>query len=333
VNTERLLLTGASQGGRDRRAHMKALESEGRLGELYRTAVLMEIDFAAKRIVRRLQVGPEQAGARPDGYATNFTVPCRLGDRLLVPSHATIFEVDLASFAVESTRSMRLLNDMHHVVVRDGDVYAVSTGLDRIVILRGDQVEAIPTTSDAKPLDPETDYRHVNTKPHVCHPNYLTFVDGEPWVTRAIPHDWAPLSNLAAGVPLSQVAVHDGSGHEGLHYFTAVKGQVIVVDPRRRAVVDRLDLVQPRGDYLTGWCRGILVTDEYYYVGYSVLRRTRYVENLQWLKAKLLRKCPPLPTRIEKVDRRDGAVVDEFVFEPEDLSAIFWIDTAGDDPG
>lgn len=329
MSSERLLVSGAGQHNRYTRSHIKQLSAEDRLEEVYSKAVLLEIDFAGKRILRRLEMDRETIDYPVGGYATNFTVPARNGDTLHLPSHGSIYEVHLPTLEVRGRLTNKLLNDVHHVHAKNGSLHVVSTGLDRVVELdkaTGEVRDVHPVLEGVRDLDPAEDYRLRNTKPHLAHPNFVYFVDGEPWVTRAKQFDTAPLHDHLRAIPLADVMVHDGIEHDGLHYFTAVRGLVLTVDVRRGKVLGSLDLMSKRWHLLAGWCRGLHVTEEHFYVGFSVFRRTRSVENIAWLKAKLTGQNPPMPTRIEKIDRRTGRLVDSFEFDPVDLNAVFWLE-------
>lgn len=324
---ERFFITGAGQTGRYDRKTLRQMVAEDRLEEVYAKAVLLEIDFASKQILRRFEIDRENMEFQVEGYATNFTVPAVRNGRALIPSHATVYEMDLRTFSVLSRISSPMFNDLHHVSYHGERLLAVSTGLERVVEFKRDaSISSIyPVLPDLPPIDPAADYRTHHTKPHLSHPNYVFSVGEELWVTRAKQFDCVPLHDLAHPVPLSDVMVHDGILFDGLYYFTSVRGQVLVLDLERRLIVQEWNLIQKRWHLLTGWCRGIHVTEDFCYVAFSVFRRTRQLENIQWLKAKLTGTNPPLPTRIEKIDRKTGVVVDQFTFEPEELTAIFWI--------
>lgn len=327
MKNERFYIVGAGQHERYRRSHLRKLSSESRLEEVYTKGVLLEVDFASKKIVRKLEMDRDEMDFTVDGYATNFTVPSRCDDTLYVPSHGCVYEIGLNDFSLQGQITNPLFNDLHQYIVKDDVHYAVSTGIDHVVVLdeNHEAKELHPVHVGLPDLDEDVDYRLVNTKPHQSHPNYLFWNDDEPWVTRAKQHDCVSLNDLENGLPLADVMVHDGVCFEGLHYFTSVKGQIIVADLNHRKVIEVINLIHKNWHLLAGWCRGLYVTDDFYYVGYSVFRRTRYVENLQWVKAMLAGNEPPRPTRIEKIDRATHKVVDQFVFEPEDLNAIFWL--------
>lgn len=324
---ERFFITGAGQKGLYDRKSLRQMVAQDRLEEVYAKAILLEIDFASKKILRRFEIDRENMDYQVGGYATNFTVPAVRDGVALIPSHGVIFETDLSTFQVTGKLTSPLFNDLHHVAWHGERLLAVSTGLDRVIELERDgTVQAIyPVLPDLAPLEPGKDYRLSHTKPHASHPNYVFAVGDELWVTRAKQFDCVPLNDLSRPLPLSDVMVHDGVYFDGHYYFTSVRGQVLITDPPRRRIVQQFDLIQKRWHLLTGWCRGIHVTEDYCYVGFSVFRRTKQLENIQWLKAKLTGTNPPMPTRIEKIDRRTGALVDQFVFEPEELTAIFWI--------
>ncbi|MEO8376187.1 MAG: hypothetical protein ABI579_00835 [Candidatus Sumerlaeota bacterium] len=295
--------------------------------EVYSVAALVEIDFSQKRVLRRMAMARDEMDHSLDGYATNFTVPARVGNELYLPSHATVYNVDIDRFETKDQFSNPFFNDLHQVALYDGSLYAVSTGLDRVLKLdgSGEVVGVLPVHPSIQPLQTEEDYRTSNTKPRLSHPNFLFEAQGMPWVTRAHQHDCVPLHDLHNPFPLADVMVHDGIAWEDKHIFTSVNGDVIVTDLVNRKVVQTYHLIRKRWHLLTGWCRALHVTDDHFYVGFSVFRRTKFVENLQWVKAALKGDNPPLPTRIEKISRATGQVVDEMTFDPKVLNAIFWI--------
>ena len=75
------------------------------------------------------------------------------------------------------------------------------------------------------------DYRQgVDLKPHRAHPNYVFFVDGEPFATRFELRDAISLNDPARRISIGGERVHDGVVHDGLIYFTTVDGCVAIVD-------------------------------------------------------------------------------------------------------
>lgn len=324
--SERFLITGARQKEVFGAIQLKKLLSGEQHGEIYNVAVLAEIDFAAKRILREYAVDREQFAHSIPGYATNFTVPAIDGGTIHLPSHAAIHEVSLATFERTREFSMPLFNDLHSVLLRGGERWVTSTGLDCVLRFRtDDDFDAMPALPDAEPFDRSADWRPRSTKPHKSHPNHVTFIDGEPWVTRAKQGDWVRLADPRDGAKVAGVMIHDGILHGGLVHFTSVDGHVVSVDPAARRVVRDLAIQRDGYSQLAGWCRGLHVTDTHFYVGFSVLRRTKHAENVQWLKAQMTGKVPPMPTRIEKIDRETGALDDCFEFDVHQLSAVFWL--------
>lgn len=327
MDSERFLVTGARQKEIFGALELRKLLAGELHGEIYNVAVLAEIDFAAKRIVREYAVERADFAYNVPGYATNFTVPAVDGDTIHLPSHATIHEVSLATFEKRREFSMPLFNDLHSVALRDGEKWVTSTGLDAVLRFRGDDAfDVLATLDGVAPPSRAEDWRARSTKPHKCHPNHVAFVDGRPWVTRARQGDCAPLDDLSSAVKMADVMVHDGVNcGDGLLHFTSVNGHAISVDPAARRVVRDLPIRRDGYSQLIGWCRGLHVTDRHFYVGFSVLRRTKHAENVQWLKAQITGKEPPMPTRIEKIDRETGELVDSFEFQARELSAIFWL--------
>lgn len=319
-------VTGAAQDRVFGGLEFRRLVAEDAHDRLYARAVLAEIDFDSKTILRRLVRSREEIGHAIRGYATNFTVPTLTSDKLHVPSHATLWTIDRKTLGVVGALSLPLMNDVHHALVRSDSTLVVSTGIDRVLrISDGGVPEVHECLTGCKPLDTAVDFRTVSTKPHESHPNHVCEFEGELWVTRARQKDVALLSNPARHVPLADVMVHDGIRHDGMHYFTAVDGQVITADLRTGKVVDRLRIARDGLERVAGWCRGLFVTDQHFFVGFSVLRKTKQAENIQWAKAQIVGGIPPMPTRIEKIDRATGKLVDQFTFDVEDMSAIFWL--------
>ena len=99
-------------------------------------------------------------------------------------------------------------------------LWVTSTGLDLVVVL-DKHTGALQEVLHADGKDPwhrfsrSVDWRQVHsTRPHDFHPNYVFWLDDEPWVTRCTPEDAVPLRNPRRAVKLSgtrgEIAVHDG---------------------------------------------------------------------------------------------------------------------------
>jgi hypothetical protein len=120
------------------------------------------------------------------------------------------------------------------------------------------------------------------------------------------------------------IGVHDGCRANGRYYFTSVCGHVIEADLDERRVTETFRVCEKDGTPVIGWCRGLLVTDDSYYVGFTVLRKTLFSENVAWLKQQIKGVEGIRKTQIVKVDRGTRTIVDRFVFDTDELSSVFW---------
>ena len=106
---------------------------------------------------------------------------------------------DFPSFAIRKIISLPFFNDLHHVAVAlDGRLFVAVTGLDAVAELAPDgtllRLQSVADGSVWDRFSKTVDYRKVaTTKPHLSHPNFVFFLDGEPWVTRFQQCDAVPL--------------------------------------------------------------------------------------------------------------------------------------------
>jgi hypothetical protein len=165
--------------------------------------------------------------------------------------------------------------------------------------------------------------------------------------------DFAPteLPALAGFLPLLprdvQVAIefrqrgwiHDGILRGDRLYFTAVNGQVIVMnrdgsDVQRYDLNEIADKASSRIDAPLGWCRGLEVLDDgRVVVGFSRMRQTKWKERVKWAKSQLGRDVHELyPTRVVTFDLERRRQEDEIDLEGAGINAIFSVhrlDTGG----
>jgi hypothetical protein len=286
---EKLLLTGG------------ALRENGfELGEgkYYGCAKLLELDPGSGQVTERLAIR-EGNGNFPDEHPNlEFTVGAVDGDGLWLTTDTEVRRYAYPSLTLLATISHPCFHNLHSVAVRGNALYVTSTGLDMVVVLdkeTGEIMEQVNT--EGKPIwhrfSAELDYRRQHsTRPHDCHPNYIFWIDDEPWVTRCTQEDAVKLHDVEQRVNISRgrapISIHDGLVRDGAAYFTTVDGAVVVMDCRSRQVIEDIDLTALRGyGGLRGWCRGLHISGDTLYVAFSRFRKTRRMEKLSWVRRAL----------------------------------------------
>jgi hypothetical protein len=228
--------------------------------------------------------------------------------------------------------SLPCFNDVHHVVpTQDGHLLVANTGLDMVIRVdwEGCVLEewSVIGTGTWSRFDRERDYRRVlTTKPHAAHPNFVFQLGDEVWVTRFEQRDAISLSRPRRRIDLSVGQPHDGILFEDRLYFTTVNGFLVVVDSLSLEVTDTIDLnASNTSGRSLGWCRGLLVDDAGFWVGFSRLRPTRWQANVSWVRHGFNRvgQYNSLPTRIVRYDRSGQTVEATVDLEEAGVNAVF----------
>ena len=103
-----------------------------------------------------------------------------------------------------------------------------------------------------------------------------------------------------------------------------------MVDARTFQVESVIDLkeIDNPGKANLGWCRGLAVMDErHLWVGFTRLRKTRFKENVRWVKRLI--KGEEKPTHIALYDVVERKRLAEIDLEPFDMHVIFGILPSG----
>jgi hypothetical protein len=263
-------------------------------------------------------------------------------NRAYLCTQTEILICDFPSFDVLKVISLPCFNDLHHVAVAsDGRLFVAVTGLDAVAELAPDgtllRLVSIIDGSVWDRFSRTVDYRKVaTTKPHRAHPNFVFFLDGQPWVTRFEQRDAIPVDGNLNGrdiFHLGKEPVHDGYVAGDYIYFTTVDGYVIrfgLASGEKRV----LALQSMRGssrDRPLGWCRGILPLDERkIWVGFSRVRFTALRHNLDWIRRgfRHIDRLPPAPTRICCYDVTENMLLEEIDVEHQAMNTIFSIHAA-----
>jgi len=305
---------------------------------LYKKALVIK---AASGCVRRVLEYESPREHCPDLPSIVFKAASVRGDRAYLCTQTEILICDFPSFAIRNVISLPCFNDVHHVAVApDGRLFVAVTGLDAVAELTPDgmllRIVSVVGGSVWDRFSPTVDYRKVSTtKPHLSHPNFVFFLDGEPWVTRFEQRDAVPLDGRTNGRNIFQMGeerVHDGHVLGDNIYFTTVDGRVLCFDlatGERRCFDLNMIGSAYRGRPL-GWCRGILPLGRKAWIGFSRVRYTALRHNLDWMRRGFRNadRHPAAPTRVACYDLDSRKLLDEIDLEAQGMNTVFSIHAA-----
>jgi hypothetical protein len=260
----------------------------------FRTALVVRVAGGRAERVLEYASPPEH---RPDEQPSHvFKAATVAGDTAYLCTQTEVLICDFPSFAIRRVISHPCFNDLHHVApAADGSLYVAVTGLDAVARLSPEgELERLTGVLGEDPwqrFSRGVDYRKVaTTKPHLAHPNYVFFPDGDgrPWVTRFQQRDAVPLAGRGAAFAVEVQGVHDGHVTAGEVLFTTVDGHLVRFDRQggNRRVLDLNPGPGEEGSGVPlGWCRGLLpLAGERAWVGFTRLRRTSLRRNLSWIR-------------------------------------------------
>lgn len=259
------------------------------------------------------------------------------GDTAWLCTQTEVLECELPSFAIRRVISLPCFNDLHHVAPGpDGTLFVAVTGLDAVaeVTREGELVRLVGVLGDDpwERFSRDIDWRKVpTTKPHRAHPNYVFFIDGQPWVTRFQQRDAVPLDDCARqGFPVGEKnGIHDGHLHGRKIHFTSVDGHLVTFDIANgeRQDLDLNDIREPDDDRPLGWCRGVCPLGDRAWLGFTRIRHTKLRQNLSWIRHgfRTTEYHRGLPTRVALYDLERPAKLREIDLEAAGLNAVFSI--------
>lgn len=220
-------------------------------------------------------------------------------------------------------------HDIHHTAPIGEEIAVVSTGLDMVIFLDPETMAPKRYFNASSEdvwyrFDENDDYRKFHTtQPHDSHPNFIFTMNGEPWVSRCNKGDIMSLKDRRT-IHLSETRFHDGVARNGLLYFTAVDGRVLVVNEREERLEETIDLRDIENtDLPLGWCRGLCFDGDVAYVGYSVFRRTDQRQNVSQFLDSNGQYIQRLPTRICAYDFAAKTKLGEYIFPDDSLGVMF----------
>ena len=263
----------------------------------------------------------------PGEAAITFQAGAIQDNLLYVCTQTEVLVFELPSFKRIAYLSLPFFNDLHHVrPTPDGELLIANAGLEMVMqaTLKGEICKVWNVLGEEPwQLNSDTDFRKVSTKPHHSHPNYLFYIDSEPWATRFHQGDAICLTQPDKRIEISKERIHDGLVHEGRVYFTSVNGWIYIANTSTLTLERSINLsdMHPEGTLL-GWCRSLYAEGDYLWVGFSRIRPTKWRENVTWLMRgfKYVQ-----PTHIACYDLKKNECVQEINLEPMGLNAVYSI--------
>ena len=259
-----------------------------------------------------------------------FKSATRQGDRLYCCTQTEVIVYSLPDLAEVAYVSLPWFNDVHHVApTPSGTLLVAVSGLELVleVTLGGEIVGEWNVLGENtwRLRSPEVDYRKgVDLKPHRAHPNYVFFIDDEPFATRFECRDAISLVDSRRRIDIGGERVHDGVVHDGSVHFTTVDGAIVIVDATTLRVTARHTLrrrlQRHTTDVVTGWCRALHFDDEHCWIGFSRIRPTRLRQTVAWIRSG---GAEHAPTRIARYRTSDWTCDAEIDLEPFGLNAVF----------
>jgi hypothetical protein len=305
----------------------------------FRAGVVVRIDLETGNSQRVLEY-ESPPGHCPDERPSHIFKSATLdGETMWLCTQTEVLECSLPGFEVRRVISLPCFNDLHHVVPGpEGTLFVAVTGLDAVAEVSRDgellRLTDVLGGNVWDRFDRRIDYRKVSTtKPHRSHPNYVFFLDGQPWVTRFEQRDAVPVDPSRNGhhrpFSIAIHGIHDGHRAQDLLFFTTVNGHLVSFDLKtgEQRDVDLNSLIDPYDDRPLGWCRGLLPTDDgrHAWIGFTRLRETRLQQNLSWIRNGFREGQRRCPTRIGLYDLERPARLWEIDLEPAGLNAVFSI--------
>jgi len=316
-------------GGKQRRLLLKAEEE----WNLYESALILKLDTTSGAVRTCVEYKTPREARAHEHSSSIFKSGTLVNDTLYACTNTEILVYKLPEFEQINYISLPCFNDVHHVTPsHDGTLLVVSTGLDMVVRLtpRGELIEQWDVLG-APPwqrFSREIDYRKVeSTKPHQSHPNFAFELGRDVWVTRLHQRDAICLTDPAKRIDIALEFPHDGLVRGSEIYFTLVDGRVVVANADTLAI-DRVYDLKTMDDpnALLGWCRGVLpVAEQQLWVGFTRVRKTRFQENVQWVKRVFKEGMVERPTHISLYDTGQGRCLQELDLEVHGMNIIFSI--------
>jgi hypothetical protein len=316
-------------GGKQRKRLLKAEEE----WNLFESALILKLDTSSGAVQTCREYKTRREARAHEHSSSEFKSGTLVGDLLYACTNTEILVLKLPGFDQINYISLPCFNDVHHVTpARDGTLLVVSTGLDMVLRLtpEGELLQAWDVLGGPpwQRFSREIDYRKVaSTKPHQSHPNFAFELGRDVWVTRLHQRDAVCLTDSAKRIDIALELPHDGVIRGREIYFTLVDGRVAVANADTLTidrVFDFKTLDDPNA--LLGWCRGVLpLQDQRLWAGFTRVRKTRFQENVHWVKRVFREGMIEKPTHISLYDIGHQRCLQEFDLEAYGMNIVFSI--------
>jgi hypothetical protein len=313
--------------GGQQRSPRSLLEQDQQWYE-YQKGIILRVDPQTGQVEKCLEYVSPPGVCDPED-AILFKSGTVWGDKFYACTQTEVLVFALPDFQRIAHISLPCFNDVHHVYpTADGTLLVAISGLDLVVELTLDGVVLREwDVYDGKPwtrFSRQTDYRQgISTKPHRSHPNHISLVGDEIWVTRFEQKDALCVNDPERQIYIGAERVHDGALYDGLLYFTTVNGCIVIANPTTLQIEEVIDLTAcHNAEVLLGWCRGIQVQGTQVWVGFSRIRPTKFRQAVSWVRSGFKQS---LPTHIACYDLVERRCVAEIELEQHSLNAVFSI--------
>lgn len=126
--------------------------------------------------------------------------------------------------------------------------------------------------------------------------------------------------------PKKPISVHDGIVRGEQVFFTTVDGAIVIADSRTLQIIDTIQITSMKGyGGLRGWCRGLYIAGDMLYVGFSVLRKTKRLEKLEWIKRLLLKGEMVTECSILAIDLEQRKILADYRIPANMIDAIYTV--------
>lgn len=305
-------------------------------GKYYGCAKLLKLNTSTSSIEELLMVNEGNENFPETDPNLEFTVGDIDGDKLWLTTDTEVRLYQYPSMELIKTYSHPCFHNIHSVAVHGDELYVTSTGLDMVVVLNKIDGSVIRYHNvDGKPtwhrFSQNIDYRKLHTtRPHDSHPNYVFWVNNEPWATRCTQEDAVMLSDTTKRIDISgskrPISVHDGIVNGDNVYFTTVDGNVVVANTGTLKVIKTIPITAMKGfGGLRGWCRGLYISDDILYIGFSRLRRTRRLEKLAWVSRLLSSGDTIADPSVLAINLKHNKIIADYRIPAGTIDAIYSI--------
>lgn len=308
----------------------------------YRAGIILGVDMPSGTVRQFVEyISPPEVV--PDNPSILFKSGTLADNVLHVCTQTELLAYEVPSFTLTNYVSLPCFNDLHFVrPTKQGDLLAVSTGLDLVVQVSADgTVQREWSVIDEDPwqsrFSRETDYRKVaTTKPHRAHPNAVFLLNDDIWATRFEQRDAVCLTTPGGIMHVGGNGPHDGVVRDGSVWFTTVNGFIVEVQAQPPYTARTIDLNEiNKNDKALGWCRGLeFVDDEHVLVGFTRLRPSKIKANLKWVAHRfgVHENSGVMPTRIALYNVRSRQLCWEIGLEETGLNTVFSVHATGTIP-